>query len=333
LRKNRLIFAALSLALLALFACGKKGPPRPKGLPVPTTINDLRGDVKDGLLFLSFSIPRKNRDGTDVKDLAGFRIMKSCGPCGGAFELWKDIRLADKQGYTIRNGRLYTYDNDLQVGFAHGYRVYPVNNKGIQMDGSNVFSIKWPQVPPPPTGVAAEEQDSKIILSWQRAEKMSYNVYRWDNGTYPLFPLNQSPIAGNTFTDTGLQNGKTYRYEVRAVRTEGTLQVEGQGAQIKATPRDLTPPAPPAGLKAEKKGEGVLLSWQASPEADVAGYNVYRLKGEEREKVNEVPVVEPQYFDAAPGPEVRYVSYYVTAVDRSGNESDPSREQVVVLRE
>ena len=105
MRKNWLAFAALSLAFLALVACGKKGNPRPLGLPIPRTISDLRGDAKDGVLFLSFAIPTKNRDGTDVKDLAGFRIMKSCGPCGGAFALWKDIRLSDRQGYTVRDGQ------------------------------------------------------------------------------------------------------------------------------------------------------------------------------------------------------------------------------------
>ena len=174
------------------------------GLPVPRTINDLRGDVKDGLLFVSFSIPTKNRDGTDVTGLEGFRIMKSCGACGGAFDLWKDIRLADRQGYTIRDNRLYTYDNDLRAGVAYGYRVYPYTTKGIQMDGSNVFSLTWLKPPAKPTGVTADEEDSKIVLSWERTDELSYNVYRWENGTYPLFPRNPAPLAASQFTDEGL---------------------------------------------------------------------------------------------------------------------------------
>ena len=175
LRKNRLIFAALSLALLAVIACGKKGNPRPLGLPVPRIINDLRGDVKDGLLFVSFSIPTKNRDGTDVSGLEGFRIMKSCGACGGGFEFWKNIRLADRQGYTIRDKRLYTYDDDLRAGIVYRYRVYPYSTKGIQMDGSNVFSLTWHNPPGKPTGVTAAEEDSHILLSWERTDELSYN--------------------------------------------------------------------------------------------------------------------------------------------------------------
>ena len=117
LKKKRLILA-VSLTFLALIACGKKENPIPKGLPIPAGIGDLRGDVKDGVLFLSFSIPTKNMDGTDIKGLVGFRILRSCGGCGGAFEVWK-ISLADRQGYTIRDGRLYTYDNDLIPGVAY----------------------------------------------------------------------------------------------------------------------------------------------------------------------------------------------------------------------
>jgi hypothetical protein len=333
LRKNRLIFAALSLALLAVIACGKKGNPRPLGLPVPRTINDLRGDVKDGLLFVSFSIPTKNRDGTDVSGLEGFRIMKSCGACGGGFELWKNIRLADRQGYTIRDNRLYTYDDDLRAGVIYRYRVYPYNSKGIQMDGSNVFSLTWLKPPGKPRGVAAAEEDSKILLSWERTDELSYNVYRWDNGTYPLFPRNSGPLAAALFTDGPVQNGKTYNYEVRAVKMEGTTPLEGEGATILATPRDKTPPAPPATPKLSMGDGGVFLSWAPSPESDLAGYNVYRLAAGKAGKINTSLLHEPRFFDKNPGAGLRYVSYYVTAVDRSSNESGPSREQIIILKE
>ncbi len=333
MRKKRLTLAVLSLIILALVACGRKGNPRPKSLPTPATISDLRGDVRDGVLLISFTVPTKNRDGTPVKDLAGFEFVKSCGPCGGAFESWKDVRLADKQGYTIRTGRLYVYDDDLVPGYVYEYRVYPYTSKGTRMDGSNFFAIKWQKPPGPPAGVTGEALDSKVVLSWQKADKLTYNVYRWDNNIYPIKPVNAAPVAGDTFTDSGLQNGKTYKYEVRAVRTEGTFQFEGEGAHITLTPKDMTPPTPPTALKLEKKDDGVVISWQASPEADVAGYNVYKLVGEKPEKINTDLVAATQFFDPSPGINVRYVAYYVTAVDKSGNESGPSRQQIIVIKE
>ena len=323
----------LSLVFLAAVSCGKKGNPVPKGLAVPRTIGDLRGDARDGVLFLSFSLPTKNKNGTDVKDLEGFRFMKSCSPCGGGFEPWKDIRLTDRQGYTIRSGRLYVYDDDLKADYVYSYRVYPYNVRGVQMDGSNVYSVKWQHPPSPPKGVTARGEDSKIVLSWKKADELLYNVYRWEGSIYPLVPLNQAPLTAGEFTDSAVQNGKTYRYEVRAAQMEGTMPFEGQGTEVSAAPRKSTPPAPPEGLKLEKKDGGVLLSWAASPEADVAGYRVYRVVAGKPERINGELLREPRFLDETPGAELRYVSYYVTAVDTSGNESGPSKEAIIILRE
>ena len=280
------------------------------GLPVPRTINDLRGDVKDGLLFVSFSIPTKNRDGTDVSGLEGFRIMKSCGACGGGFELWKDIRLADKQGYTIRDNRLYTYDDDLRAGIVYGYRVYPYNTKGIQMDGSNVFSLTWLKPPGKPTGVTADEEDSKIVLSWEKTDELSYNVYRWDNGTYPLFPRNPAPLAAPPFTDAPVQNGKTYKYEVRAVKMEGTTPLRREKApRFSRRPGIRRPPRPRQRRSLRRRTAACFLSWAPSTETDLAGYNVYRLAAGKPEKVNTSLLPEPRFLDKKPGrrPPVRLV--------------------------
>jgi hypothetical protein len=317
---------------LAFFSCGKKGSPIPKGLPVPTAVSDLRGEVKDGVLFVSFSIPNKNRDGSDARDLAGFRILKSCGGCGGGFELWKSIRLTDRQGFTVRNDRFYTYDNDLRPGFEYGYRVIPYTTKDVPGDASNTFSVKWQEPPARPEGVTVEEEDSRATLSWGKINGLSYNVYRWDDAAYPLKSVNPSPLSSSQFTESKLQNGKEYRYEVRAVKVESGVQYEGEGTTVSATPRDRTPPAPPVGLKMERKEEGVLLSWTANTEDDCSGYNVYRIVSGKPKKVNGLPIAEPRFFDEKPEAE-RYMSYYVTAVDRAGNEGRPSREQIIILKE
>ncbi len=331
LQQKKLIFV-VSLVLLALISCGKKANPMPKGLPVPRPIGDLRGDAKDGVLFVSFSIPTRNKDGTEVKGMEGFRVLKSCGGCGGGLEPWKDIRLTDTQGYTIRDGRLYTYDNDLLPGYDYSYRVFPYTTKGIQTDGSNLFAIKWQQPPPPPKGVAAKGGDSQITLSWSREIDTRYNVYRFDTNVYPLFPVNPSPLDGGQLTDSNLQNGREYRYEVRAVMVQGGVAYEGEGTPVTAAPKDMSPPAIPKELKLEKKGTSVYLSWAPDTEDDLAGYNVYRVVAGKAEKVNKGIVKEPHYLDEKPGEE-RYISYYVTALDTSGNESAPSREQIIVLKE
>jgi hypothetical protein len=331
LRLKRSILA-VSCILLALASCGKKGNPVPKGLPVPAAINDVRGEVKDNVLFISFSIPRKNMDGTEIRDLVGFRVMKSCGGCASGFELWKDIRLTDTQGYTIRNGRLFTYDNDLREGFEYGYRVFPETAQGVFGDGSNTFALTWQEPPGSPGKVVAREEDSQIVLSWEPVAGLSYNVYRWENAIYPLSSLNPSPLSASQFVDANLENGRRYKYEVRAVRLDNGVAYEGEGATVLGTPLDKTPPTPPTGLKLGKQDSGVLLTWSPNREPDLGGYNIYLVTAGKPLRKNTNRVQEPRFVDEKPGTEA-YVSYYVTAVDKAGNESGPSQELTIILKE
>jgi fibronectin type 3 domain-containing protein len=314
-------------------ACGKKGNPVPKDLPVPGGISDLRADAKDGVLFLSFSIPTQNRDGSEIRDLQGFNIQRSCGSCGGALEPWKEIRLTDKQGYTIREGRMYLYDDKLQPGTQYGYRVLPVLRNNIEGDGSNIVLIKWQKTPEPPVTVKAEGENGAVTLSWNKSSDLLYNVYRFDNDIYPLFPLNAAPLNEPRYANVGLKNGMKYRYEVRAVKMGDTVLFEGSGTSVTAVPRDTTPPSAPSDIAAVKKSSTVTLSWTANPEVDLAGYNVYRTVSGKTEKLNSAPVVETHFTDLYRGVDTPYISYYITAVDTSGNEGSASRELIVILKE
>ena len=334
---SRSIYVISVLIFLALVSCGKKAPPMPKRTPVPETVGDLRGEVKDGVLFLSFVAPARNvsgpgdTGGAGPQAWTGFKILKSCTACEGSLEPWREIRLTDKTGYTIYKGRLYCYDNDLTPGLVYTYRTIPFTDTGIDGAGSNIYTIKWQRTPNPPKDVAAKAGDSSVELSWTKEEGILYNIYRFTDDAYPLEPVNQAPLTTASFTDYALQNGKRYGYEVRSVRLEGTMRWEGEGAAVDAVPQDKTPPGPPRNLVATKKDGGVMISWEKNAEADLLGYNIYRIGPGKPEKLNKELLTEPQFLDVPPGT-LRYVSYYVTAVDRAGNESGPSREIIVVVK-
>lgn len=331
LRKYTILAISIMIAFCGA-SCGKKGNPVPKGLPIPQEIQDLRGNVRDGLLFLSFAIPTKNKDGTDVTILEGFKIMKSCRACIGGLEVLKNIRLTDTRGFTILEGRLYTYDNDLRAGFDYIYQVVPYTKTGTELQPSNAYSIRWEAVPPPPSGVSVKEEDGSLVLTWGKENGYLYNVYRLQGDTYPLSPLNPDPLQTATFTAGGLENAKMYVHEVRAVRMSGTVGFEGEGTAVKGTPVDKTPPAPPRDFIAEKRNETVSLSWATNGEPDLRGYFVYRVVSGKPERLQKDPTRETSFVDRSPGPH-RYLTYYVTAVDVLGNESAPSREQVIILRD
>lgn len=320
------------VAVLLFVSCGKKADPVPVALPLPGGIADLTGEVKDGLLFLSFTVPSKNKDGSEIKDLAGFKIYKACGSCMGVFEPFRELDLVEKKGYLLQGGKIYLYDDDLVGNFRYEYRVYPYTKKGTRGDASNTFAITWEKTPDPPWGVSATEGDGKIELAWQKEEGFSYNVYRYDNDIYPLFPLNGAPLASPYYLDAGVENGKTYTYEVRKVQVKGGIKREGEGVKIAAVPQDRKPPSRVTDLKAEKYDNGVFLTWKANTDQDFGWYNVFRIAAGKAEKLNREPVKENRYIDEKL-PDLRYVSYYVTACDASGNESEPSREIVVIVKE
>ena len=95
LRKSFTLILSIGILCLAI-SCGKKGIPMPKQEPVPGGIGQLSGEIIDGVLFLSFAIPTKNKDGSAVTDLAGFKILKHCASCvATTFEAFKEIRLAE----------------------------------------------------------------------------------------------------------------------------------------------------------------------------------------------------------------------------------------------
>ncbi len=324
----------ISIALLVIISsCGKKGDPMPRMLPLPSGINDLSGAVKDGVLFLSFSSPALNRDGAETKDLGGFKILRNCGTCvAGTFELFKDIRLDENKGYALYENRIYIYDEDLANGSQYSYKVHPYTKRGTLGDASNVFTIRWETPPDRPRNVSAKEDDRRIELSWSKEEGFLYNVYRYEDGAYPLFPLNRNPLAVSLYADSGLENGKTYRYEVRKVSVKGGVRWEGQGVALDVIPKDKTPPAVPLDVKAERKGNTVVITWKESPDKDLAGYNIYRIGAGTAQKLNTELTRDTTFIDPVV-PDLRYVSYYVTSVDTSGNESRQSRELIVILRE
>lgn len=305
----------------------------PKQQSVPGGIGEISGEVKDGVLFLSFTMPSKNMDGSDVVDLAGFKVLKSCVSCGGTFEVFKEIRFDEEKGYTIARNKVYIFDDSLAMGYTYSYMVRPFTSRGATGDSSKAFTIQWQDPPAKPAGnVTVKESDGRIELSWPQEQGFFYNVYRHDNGSYPLFPVNGDLLTKPFFVDGGLKNGQQYTYEVRKVKVVEKKNWEGEGFRVEATPRDLTPPSVPRGLKAEKRGSIVQVLWLANNEDDIAGYNVYRVIGRSEQKLTRTPVRDTQFIDHSIG-QNRYLSYYVTSVDLSGNESEPSREIIIIVKE
>ena len=169
---------------------------------------------------------------------------------------------------------------------------------------SAVVPLAPAPVPVAPAGLAGEVVADGITISWQPPagdlalqrldpERLRYNVYRLQpDGIAGSDPVNPQPLAEPSFTDTSLQWGQTYVYEVRALLAgagdaaapggagggaggAGVRESEGtRTAAIAAI--DVYPPAPPSEVTATRAGGRVTLQWTPSPSLDIVGYRVYR---------------------------------------------------------
>ncbi|WP_344741700.1 fibronectin type III domain-containing protein, partial [Microlunatus spumicola] len=87
---------------------------------------------------------------------------------------------------------------------------------------------------------------------------------------------------------------------------------------------DVHAPAAPLGLTTTGTGPKVNLGWTASPEPDLAGYNVYRATGTGTfTKISTGLVTTPTFADDGLVPGTAY-AYQVSAVDTAGLESERS---------
>ncbi|PKN00003.1 MAG: hypothetical protein CVU78_03505, partial [Elusimicrobia bacterium HGW-Elusimicrobia-2] len=92
--------------------------------------------------------------------------------------------------------------------------------------------------------------------------------------------------------------------------------------------RDYVPPSVIEGITGEGGDGFINLAWNGSPDIDTAGYNIYRAASP-REKINTELVTDLFYKDMGVTNGQTY-SYWITALDINGNESDFQSESVVI---
>lgn len=154
-----------------------------------------------------------------------------------------------------------------------------------------------------------------------------YNLYRGQTSDGALGErLNATPLATAGFVDTVLLDGRSHFYRVTAIDSQNRESPPSQA--VIATVADRTPPRTPSLLSLHLSGTQIQIRWQASTEADLAGYRLYRSTSW---PVNQALgalhgdnlLTTPSYVDQVLLNGQTY--YYVfTAVDQAGNESPPS---------
>jgi hypothetical protein len=306
-------------------------------LPAPPAVEIFRGVVRpDG--------------STDAKS---FRVVYTIpGALAESYRAEGHVRFTDP---------IAPEETKAHPGGAVAYAVRTRASRKRASADSNLVTLRIFPVPAPLASVEARVTESAVELSWpvptataagQPVSTITgYRIYRSETRPSvsspppqdlpPGKPQARAALLGssatNNYRDTSVVFDHTYVYIVRSVvQVEGNELESSDSQPVTVTPRDIFPPAAPQGLVAAllpgpAPGTVVVdLSWSINLETDLAGYRVYRSEqeGTRGQLVTSELLPTPAVRDTSVEPGHRYW-YTVTAVDRTGNESEPGAPVVV----
>ena len=328
-------------------ACGKRGLPQPPSLVVPAQIDDLQVNIAPGLRHLVWSLPTVNADKSRPVDLKAFKVLlkklpvdqDGCRYCDEGFYDYLSLTLAKPAEGFVLGSSFYLPLPMVPPDYLYIFAVLSLNSRGWSSELSNklaVFSL--PEVLPP-TNLVCHPSASVVDLKWQPSiapphfkGSLSYRVYRRNaqnlNQTWRL--ITPEAITTPEYIDVGLADWSAYEYVVSTiVSDEDTLFESNLSRIIQVTPGDYSPPVQLENFTAFYYQGGIQLIWNPSPEADLAGYRVYR-----RDSVTGIDqllaVLPPTRHEILDNHIVLGRTYYyrITAFDQSDrkNESPPSPE-------
>ncbi|PYN81598.1 MAG: hypothetical protein DMD96_10115 [Candidatus Rokuibacteriota bacterium] len=350
--RGRRLAACLGLAALVLAACGKKGPPVAPEMRAPLPIADLTGAVHASAIELAWTPPNRRVDHTRLRDLAQTRIFrledgggaepKSAMLVDGRIVGYREIASirADEPAPVVARGNrlVFTDRQALAYGRRYTYVVIAGDSQGRVGPPATRVSVSYVPAAEPPVNLVATPGERTVRLRWEAparlldgsapTEALAYEVLRAPAADAELTPVTRVPVAERALTDADLENDRTYYYAVRAVRVvAGTTAYSDPSPRVAVTPRDMTPPSPPANLVGIASEATVRLSWSPSPERDVAGYVVYRApEGGAFERIGSTTAPSTTFVDR--GVTRGAFRYAVTAQDSAArpNESRRSNE-------
>lgn len=213
------------------------------------------------------------------------------------------------------------------------YRIEVTAFSATGMQGASVsraFNVEL-VVPPAPTGLTALSGDTLVSLSWDVSAIGDFSHYElWRGVASGAASLYQDDLSTPSFTDTAVDNGTTYYYQVRVVDTDGYASAFSE--EVAVTPSiqaDTLAPSVPTGLTATKlAGAGTInLAWDPStdygtPASGVLGYIVERSSssaGPWTQLDGSYPNIV--YPDSSAGWDSTWY-YRVAAIDNVGNMSE-----------
>lgn len=289
----RQCFAIAFIVLLCLPGCGRKTPPLPPQAVIPLPITDLQQKIDEQGAFLIWTSPSFSASASSEASVRTFLVLQSevspedCVDCPVHYNQSFSVDAAD----LIPGKKIVFRIPSLKIHHSYHFKVLSRSGWGVSSEDSNEVAFLWESPPLAPAGLAVMVGDQQLTLTWQPVSRFAdgrmlsipalYQVFRSENGEN-FIPIG-SPQAAETYSDTGLTNGRAHHYQVRAFHSlSGADMFSPASETVVESPMDKTPPAPPYKITVVEIPTGVKVLWEDIGDSDVAGYRIYRrLEGEE----------------------------------------------------
>jgi len=353
LSKRILQALVLASAVGWLYGCGVQGTPHPPRLEVPAKVTNLTAEQIGQSVEISFTLPERSTDGQRLTKPLELEILRTAVPQGTGIsklpepEVW--MHLIHDEWLPYAQGNNVSYSAHLTGREYHDWREQTLvvsvrtltrgfRHRSLDSAASNLVDVPIFDVSEPVENFKLVTTEKAVELHFSPPAKTldgaplhnlaGFRIYRSLTGVAGSFEM-LADVPTPTYSDTNFEFGQTYYYQVRvAFGKPGHLAMSDPTPIVKITPRDTFPPAPPQGLSSIYSAGAVDLVWNANTEADLAGYNVYRVENQSAQRLNKELVRTPIFRDAT-APPGKTLTYDVTAVDISGNESKASKQEAV----
>jgi fibronectin type 3 domain-containing protein len=326
---------AIFSSLVVLSGCGYPGPVLPPSPEIPAQVIDLSAVELGGNIVIAFHTPPRTTDNLAIKHFSEIDLRVGPALVPFDFQSWS----ATAQAFPLNppppsdplDPQPIAMTEFIPAAGLMGQHVAIAVRTAVKR--GNHFSA-WSNrvvldvVPPlsTPAGLKLAAAADGVILDWQPVESAkTYLISR-------MGPSDKSPVGiGNAeqphFVDTTAQFDQQYVYSVLAAN--GAAQsLPSSSETIK--PVDTFPPSVPTGVTALAGPESIEVSWQRSPEADLAGYYVYRsVDGGEFLRQGALLNL-PAYSDRQVERGKTY-RYQISAIDRKNNPSARSATVEIIF--
>jgi len=238
----------------------------------------------------------------------------------------------DKKIYRIATigDTLHTHyiDSGLLPETTYRYRFTTLDAQGRESMPNRTIAAKTLGLPEPVSYFTATKELARSAkLLWRPHPDLrivGYEIERLDPGEKSFHRIGSVDGRLNAeYIDRDLDDSSIYRYRIVAVSFDGKKSAPSEEVSVSTKPL----PLPPKQLNAGNNGiRTIALSWEASPNKDIAYYKVYRADSPDGYFSYRAKVDRTSFTDKTDEDGARYF-YKVTAVDQDGLES-PSGEAV-----